>query len=61
MKLSERYCPICGGQVFSRHKNPGGWCDPCWLEDQEDDVELQSWGMGHETIEQRHGEMLRAV
>jgi hypothetical protein len=43
MKKSDRYCPICGGQVFTRTKYPGGVCTPCWLEMQRDDIEIELW------------------
>jgi hypothetical protein len=40
MKTSQ-YCSVCGGQVFTRHKNPGNICDPCWLTTQQEDIEDQ--------------------
>jgi hypothetical protein len=43
MKTSDQYCSVCGGQVFTRHKNPGNICDPCWLTIQQEDIEDQLW------------------
>ena len=36
-----RYCWMCGGQVFSRHRNDNGLCDPCHLSFEEDDICLE--------------------